>query len=156
MIFAQIYDAYSIEIDNIVKNSKFSHFFLLSLPEICWNILYNFMYLLSAPYVKTSLSNIKGGIQMERNWPLLTSHQIQCPVWPLTRGTGDSFVLPRRNRWQFGTPSRAMTNMSCYHSKNIYFSDARHYSQIDISVISISGFNFGSSQFIELLYLSML
>lgn len=102
------------------------------------------MYLLSAPYVKTSLSNIKGGIQMERNWPLLTSHQIQCPVWPLTRGTGDSFVLPRRNRWQFGTPSRAMTNMSCYHSKNIYFSDARHYSQIDISVISISGFNFGS------------
>lgn len=49
-----------------------------------------------------------------------------------------------------------MTNMSCYHSKNIYFSDARHYSQIDISVISISGFNFGSSQFIELLYLSML
>lgn len=104
------------------------------------------------PCVETFLLNIKGGIQMEQNWPLWTSHQTQCPVWPLTQGTGDSFVLPRRNRWQFGILSRAMINMLCYHSKNIYFSELQNNNQLDICDKQSK---ICSSQFTELLYLSL-
>lgn len=104
------------------------------------------------PCVETFLLNIKGGIQMEQNWPLWTSHQTQCPVWPLTQETGDSFVLPRRNRWQFGILSRAMINMLCYHSKNIYFSELQNNNQLDICDKQSK---ICSSQFTELLYLSL-